>query len=258
MARRATFIEQMQAEHENLLIVDAGNALSGSQGLTSQTEGSVMIASMSLMGYDAMALGRLDLGWGASTLRERMAESTFPLLSANVVISETGELFAQPYIVLDVDGHSVGLVGLTEPLGVVPPRAGDEETLLVRDPVEYGFSYVDAVAQETDIVIVLSHMGQALDELLAEEVPAVDVIIGGRDGTILHPAQYGDKGAIITQVGTRGQLVGSLDIQFDAAGQIEDFYGNMVLLDEDYADDPDQLMLLERYQEAQRGVTPGS
>jgi len=247
LARRATFIKQSREKYPQALLLDAGNALAGTEGLAASTKGKANIEAMNLLAYNALALGELDLSLGPTILRERMKEARFPFLSANTVISQTGQLFAQPYIILNVGGRRVGIVGLTEPLPPLPRVAGEKETLLVRDPIQFGRPYVEKVVKEAEIVILLSHMGQALDEALAAQVSGIDVIIGSKDRTVLVPVRYGGAGPVIAQAGSQGQFVGFVELKIDRAGVVIAFSGKAELLTEKYADDPEVVKLLSKY-----------
>jgi len=57
--------------------------------------------------------GRRNWPWGAELLQQRMGEAEFAVLSANAVFSDTGRLVAQPYTTLEMDGHRLGIIGLT-------------------------------------------------------------------------------------------------------------------------------------------------
>jgi len=65
------------------------------------------------MGYDAMALGEVDLQLGEDTLRQLIDDAHFPVLSANVIVRSTGDLFTAPYVVLERGGRRIGVIGLT-------------------------------------------------------------------------------------------------------------------------------------------------
>lgn len=247
MARRATFIKQVRGSAENVLALDSGNVLVGVQGLSEQTQGEVIIDALNLMGYTAITLGANDLRLGPTVLRERMAQAEFPIVSANITIAETGKLFADPYAIVEIAGHRLGIIGFTEPVGQLPAVTGESESFTIQEPLEFGLPYLQAALQEADIVIVLSHLGQALDEALAKQVAGLDVIIAGRDGMVLNPARYDSTGPVIAQAGTQGQLVGQLELALNARGQVVAFGGKPVLLTDAYAYDPEMLALLDRY-----------
>ena len=92
VARRATTINQEKKKNPYTLVLDAGDSLVGDQDPALKTQGKSSVEAMNRLGYDAMALGPADLALGLETLRARMAEAKFPMLSANAVVTGTEEL----------------------------------------------------------------------------------------------------------------------------------------------------------------------
>ena len=90
MARRATKIKQVRGSVQNVLLLDAGNALYAAQGVNKTTQGKYMVEAMNRLGYDAMLLGDQDFAWGVDVLKQRIAEARFPVLSANVFVGGGG------------------------------------------------------------------------------------------------------------------------------------------------------------------------
>ena len=225
-------------------MLDSGNALHGADGLVLETSGRAVAMAMSAMGYDAMALGRHDLALGTSTLHARMEESSLHMLSANTVLADSNELFTQPYLLIKRAGYTIGILGLSEPLGTVDVASEGDTALVILDPFEFSLPHIQSVIAEADVVIVLSNMGRAMDEMLASSLSGIDIIIGGRDRLIMPPTRYDTTGPIMVQVGSRGQLIGLLEVEISAAGDLVGFEGKPYLLTAKYADDPVVVELL--------------
>ncbi len=184
--------------------------------LGDKTKGEVIVAGMNLMEYDAMALGPRELSLGVDVLRQRMEEAGFPMLSANVVLSGSEELFAEPYRIVEIDGHRVGVIGLTR----VP--ADDLRGFEVLDPGEAAGRFVPQVAEQADVVIILTNMTYPTGLALAAAVPEIDLLIAGRAEQIPNkPEQVPSTGTLAVttepprqrhtgrQVGTLTATVGS-------------------------------------------------
>ena len=169
------------------------------------------------------------------------------MISANVVVAETGQLFTQPSITLQKGGLKIGIVGLSEKTETPAAKAGEKETLLVQDPMTVGKAYVEKLAKEVDVLIVLSHMGNALDEQLAAQLPAVDLIVGGKDRMLLHPTRYDTNGPLISQATIEGQIFGIADLKIDRAGVVQRFSGKLEAMSESYAEDAAMVALLAKY-----------
>lgn len=202
---------------------------------------------MNLMGYDALGLGAGDLQLGTDVLRTRMEEATFPFLAANV--ERDGQPFGSAYALRDLDGHTVALIGLTELLP--SPIAGFE----TKDPVEVARSVIDGLPSEVDIIIVLAHVGLDTELQLRDEVPDIDVIVGGsRVFRTATPLWDEETGVLILpseqpSPGHAGRLLGKATLSFDPSGRLLDHDAQMISLGPDIPDDPAQAALLQEYLE---------
>jgi len=248
VARRVTFIERERAQSPNVLVLDAGNAFFGEEA-----RGRLILEAMNAMGYDAMAIGDRDFWFGVGGLRKLMAEAKFPFLSANIVLSDTGELLAQPYIIKEIGGRKVGIIGISSPVvtriaNSPPGLAGPvKETVTVKDVLETARECVEKVRKETNIVIVLSNLGSDEDQWLARSVPGITVIVGGRDRVRLYPPlKIEETGTLIVQAYLAGEYMGRLHLTIDGQGVVTDYEGELVALTPDFPDDPEMKALVEK------------
>jgi len=239
VARRATGIKQLRSQNPNLLLLDAGNALTG-QDVANQSRGLAIVEAMNLMGYDALALGAAELQLPLPELRAAIAQARFKVLSANVVTVD-GKLLVEPYAVLEVGGRRVGLLGLTG----TDARNPD---LTVRDPLTTAQEYVPRLAQEADLVVVLSNAGLTTNQQIAARVPGIAVLVGGGGRTYLQqPEVINPTRTVMVQAGYEGRWLGVLQLQLDNRHVITDQQGQLWLLDRTVADDPDMVALVNRY-----------
>ena len=61
VARRATAISLERQRAEHVLVLDAGNSLLNDRDPARKTKGQTSVEAMNRMGYNAVALGMLDL-----------------------------------------------------------------------------------------------------------------------------------------------------------------------------------------------------
>ena len=134
-------MKEVRKTSENVLLLDGGNTLFGSKPLVQQTQGQAIVEAMNLLGYDAMVLGDLDFLLGLDLLAQHMKEAEFPVLSANAVIQETDQLFATPYVIKEIGGHKVAIIGLTNQEAADASGGG----IVVLDPLETLEDLVDEV-----------------------------------------------------------------------------------------------------------------
>lgn len=226
------------------MLLDAGNTLFGNQTLVQQTEGQAIVEAMNLLGYDAMVLGDMDFRLGLNVLRQRMEEAEFPILSANVVIPETDQLFATPYVVREMGDHKVAIIGLTNQEAANASGGG----IVVLDPLKALKDLMDEVGAESDVIIVLSHLGTAVDMQMAGAVRGIDLIVGGQSRDVLDPPVWDESTrTVIAQAGHQGQRIGVVSLKIDRQGEVADHQGQVVLLTDEFADDPEMMAFLDQY-----------
>lgn len=225
-----------------MLVLDAGDSLLG-QPVSLQSKGAAIVEVMNAMGYDAMAVGRLDLSKGVEAIMERAGEARFAIVSCNLVRKGTREPILSPSTVIERGGVRYGILGVTEPEALQSPGVADVADVL--DPIEAVREALPDLQARSDVVIVLSHLGLDLDSALAEAVPGIDVIIGGRTRQLMKvPEVVGDT--IITQMGYDGEFVGRLDVTVQEDGRLSDPTVTLIDLTPDYADDPELTGLVWR------------
>lgn len=206
-----------------------------------------MVDAMNLMGYDAMTIGDQDLQLGPEVLRERMAEATFPFLSANVILASDGELLAQPYALLQFGDREVAIIGLTWDFEEQTPAEIAEHYILL-EAEDALARYVSELEKQTDIIVVLSNMGHEEDQRLSSLVPGIDLIVGSRS-RIPMPVGWRNEetGTIIVEAGSQGEWLGRRALHFDSAGQVTEYSDELLTLAPDYVDDPAMRALLDSY-----------
>jgi 2',3'-cyclic-nucleotide 2'-phosphodiesterase (5'-nucleotidase family) len=224
--------------------LDAGNTLFGNQPLVQQTQGKAVVEAMNLLGYDAMVLGEEDFQLGVEVLRQRMEEAEFAILSANVVISGTNQLFATPYVIKEIGDHKVAIIGLTNQ----EAANASGRAIAVLDPLEALQGLMDDVSKEADVIIVLSHLGMEVDVQMADRVKGIDLIIGGKSQDVLDPPVWIEpNGTVIAQAGHQGQQIGVVSLEIDSQGKVAGHKGEVVLLTDEFADDPEMRAFLDQY-----------
>jgi 2',3'-cyclic-nucleotide 2'-phosphodiesterase (5'-nucleotidase family) len=229
------------------LLLDSGDALIGGGVLGDSTQGEAVVAGMNLMGYNAMALGPKELSLGAEVLRQRLAEAEFPILSANVVSKDGGELVALPYDVLEAGPYRVGVIGLTRPTN---EALADFQVL---DPQEAAARAVPEVTAQTDVVILLTNLEYRPALALVEAVPGVDLVIAALPGQLPNQAvrlpATGTLAVTAEQPLQRhtGRRVGRLAVTVGSDGTLAGEEWASVEMGPRIADDPEMRALLERY-----------
>jgi 2',3'-cyclic-nucleotide 2'-phosphodiesterase (5'-nucleotidase family) len=121
--------EEGYTEEGPFLILSGGDMWTG-PAISTWFQGESMVEVMNAMGYDAAAIGNHEFDFQVAVLYDRLEQAEFPFLSANIREKATGNIpdFAQPYVVEEVNGIQVGLIGLsstTTPTSAFPDYVED-------------------------------------------------------------------------------------------------------------------------------------
>ncbi|RNA30440.1 trifunctional nucleotide phosphoesterase -like [Brachionus plicatilis] len=129
------------------LVLFSGDALSPSS-ISMLVEGRQMIEILNKFHIDCACLGNHDFDFGLDVLMTHIENSNFPWLISNAFDAYTKKPLAnvKDKHIIEKDGLKVGLIGLN-----------------------------------CDIVIALTHMRWVNDTILAENVPEIDLFLGGHD-----------------------------------------------------------------------------
>ncbi len=196
------------------ILLDAGDAFQGTY-VSNSNQGTAMVEVMNLAGVDAMVLGNHEFDWGLDVLRARIAQARFPCLAANLATDRGVALEGiAPYAILDAGQARIGVLGLTyHDLGTIV-KASAIEGLHSLPPVEAVTRYLPELQAGSDLVIVLSHLGEEGDRTLAEAVPEIPLIVGGHSHSAFPDGlRVGDT--LIVQAGAYGALLGHVELALD-------------------------------------------
>jgi 2',3'-cyclic-nucleotide 2'-phosphodiesterase/3'-nucleotidase len=178
IAKVATLIKSVRKEHPNVLLIDSGDTIQGSplesfHGRKNNQPPDPMMLIMSSLNYDAMAVGNHEYNFGLKVLEKARNEANFPWLSANTYDKSTRKPHYKSYIVKEVAGVKIGILGLTTP-GVPnwdnPPNYAGLE---FHEPVAEARKWVSILRnqEQVDVVVIAMHMGLEEDLRTGEVSP---------------------------------------------------------------------------------------
>jgi 5'-nucleotidase/UDP-sugar diphosphatase len=253
VARQLTVVKQIRAEGGNSLLLDAGDRFTGTL-FHQQYKGQDNVQIMNLLGYDAMTLGNHEFDNGDEVLAAFIDGLNFPVVSANIDFSASDVLAGKvaPYVVLDVGGEQIGVVGLITPETAILSSPGDE-LVFSDDLAGMAQAAVDELTGEgVNKIILLTHIGYYADVALAPALAGVDIIVGGHSHTLESNLYSGAEGpyptelesasgepVLVVTAASKNEFLGRLDVEFDAAGVLADWDGDVILLSQYITPDPD-------------------
>ncbi|MBM7118019.1 bifunctional metallophosphatase/5'-nucleotidase [Archangium primigenium] len=221
LARLSTLRKRMLAESPNTLFLMAGDTLGPSVESTVY-KGKQMIDAWNALGVDYAVLGNHEFDFGPDVLRQRIRESRFTWLGANVMDKETRRPFGDtpPFVIRDVGGVKVGLFGVL--LGKTKYSSKPGPDVYFTDTCQKARELVPQMkAQGAQVIIGLTHLFVAEDKVLARCAP-IDLIIGGHEHVMMQAVSNGtpivkmssearELGRVTLHVGTRSGKLKSMD-----------------------------------------------
>jgi 5'-nucleotidase/UDP-sugar diphosphatase len=261
VALQATVVHQIREEAPNSLLLDAGDRFTGSIFHTFY-RGQDNAQIMNLLGYDAMLTGSYEYTHGAQVLADFVSELDFPVLATNIDFSGSPELVDSivPFVVLEVGGQQIGILGVTQADSRVRPVSG---LAFSSDYAGVAQAVIDTMSAEgVNKIIVLSHLGYFNDLDLVTQLSGVDVIVGSDTNTLLsntlpdaegpYPAVTqnadGDT-ALVVQAYFNNLVMGRLDVEFDANGVVTAWMGDAISLTADITPDTEMTELVAQLRE---------
>ena len=273
LAKLATLIKQARKETPSLLLIDTGDTIQGTplayyHNRKNNTPVDPMMLVMNSLHYDCMTLGNHEYNFGLPVLEKARHEANFPWISANIYKAGTNEPAYTPYIVKEISGVRIGILGLTTP-GI--PHWEDPENYAgheFRETVAEARKWVALLRERehVDGVVIAMHMGLEEDPIegrrnvgavenenaalaIARTVPGVDFIALAhthRDFPALVV-----NGVLLAQAGRWGDHLVKADLFFakDASGRwaITSKASGSIPVRSEVAADPDVLALTESY-----------
>src|SRR6266403_87253 len=120
IAKVATLVKEARKNDPDLLLVDSGDTIQGTpleyfHNKKNNTPPDPMMLAMNALHYDSMTVGNHEYNFGLKVLEKARSEAKFPWLSANTYNTGTAATHYQPYIVKEIGGVRVGVLGLTTP-----------------------------------------------------------------------------------------------------------------------------------------------
>lgn len=212
--------DERRRDPHHTLVLDAGDTTMGYL-LSDYFKGRPILDSMNTMGYDAQALGNHDFDNGVATLAERLRDTGAPVLAANLINKKNDSGLCgttQPFIIREIDGIKIGIVGLTteDSIKMLSYRE-DAEAVGATSPESSLEKYLPELkSMGADVTIVLSHCGIEKDREIAEKFPEISIIVGGHSHTALHTPERVGRTTIM-QAGCNGAFLGKGEFEIESS-----------------------------------------
>jgi len=243
-----TLYDRLTAGRDNVLKLHAGDAITGDLYYT-LFKGEADAALMNEVCFDAFALGNHEFDDGDAGLARfldhlKSGECQTPVLAANVKpevgvspLTKNSETdYIQPWVVLDVSGVQVGIIGIDIAIKTKNSSNPDETTQFL-DETETAQKMIDELTgQGVKHIVLLTHYQYKNDLAMAGKLTGVDVIVGGDSHTLLgdfadvglnsagaYPTLVKDAAGntvCVAQAWQYSAIVGELNVSFNDDGTV--------------------------------------
>jgi 2',3'-cyclic-nucleotide 2'-phosphodiesterase (5'-nucleotidase family) len=216
ISRRSHYINTVRDQGKKVLLLDGGNALAIGQPGNETERGKArkraefILNLYGKMGYDAVNIGDTDLVLGLEYLRTLQKHSPVPFLSANLKEKKTRKTVFKPYLVKEIQGLKVGIIGLMTQS--IPPMLNKIRGYFVEDPAKVATDTINGALLDCDIIIALAHMNHSEIESFAQKVPKISIIIGGHNRSYMDAKMV--NRSLWVQSDAFGFQIGRLDVRW--------------------------------------------
>jgi 5'-nucleotidase len=246
LARVSALRKQIMRESPNTLFLLSGDTISPSVE-SIRFKGAQMIDAWNAVGLDYSVFGNHEFDFGPEVLRQRMAESKFKWLGANVVDAKTGKIFADtpPFEVREMGGVKVGIFGIVLPETKTTSSPGPDVEF--RDSCETARQIIPQIrAAGAKAIVALTHLSLEEDKALARCAPGINVIIGGHEHSLL---QSSSGGVPIFKMTADAREMGRIDLNIDPkTGEVASIDWQIIPVNASVPEDADFAVVTKKYE----------
>ncbi|XP_065076026.1 apyrase-like [Ochlerotatus camptorhynchus] len=255
-----------QYKEQNPVYLNAGDNFQGTFWYT-LLRWNVTSYFLNLLPADAVTLGNHEFDHGIAGVVPFMETLKSPIVVANIDDSQEPTMQGkyQKSVVIERDGRKIGVIGVIHHL---------TDTLSMTERLKF-LDEIEAINGEAEklktsgvnIIVVLSHCGITIDKKIAAQCGDVDIVVGGHSHTFLYNGsaeglpdvpedsypvvveQTSGRKVLVVQASSFTKVVGRLTAYFDDAGNLMEWEGNPIYLDESVLKDPQILHELVPWRE---------
>lgn len=250
-ARMKSYVEDVRNQKEGkVLLLDGGDTFHGTYPVI-ESKGKILPPLLNDLGVDAMT-AHWEFAYGPEAFNSLVDLLTYPMLAINCYKKKTDELAYEPYIIKEINGVKVAIIGIAATIidKVMPAHFSQGLYFTLGNKELPG--YIEKVKNQegADIVLVLSHLGYPQDIKLAKEVDGIDILLSAHTHNRIYEASK-INGALVFQSGCHGSFIGHMDLVVEDK-KIVDYRHKLVLLDEDIKEDEKMKSKIDKLMEKDR------
>ena len=250
-ARMKSYIDQIRGQKDgNVLLLDGGDTFHGTYPVV-KSKGKVLAPLLNDLKIDAMT-AHWEFAYGPKAFDSLLDSLNYPMLAINCYDKETDELVYDPYIIKEVNGVKVAIIGIAATIidKVMPPHFSEGLYFTLGNEELPGYINQVKNIENADIVLVISHLGYPQEIKLANEVDGIDILLSAHTHNRIYEAVEINE-TIIFQSGCHGSFLGQLDLIIEDK-KIVDYKYKLVLLDQKVKEDQTMKTKINQIMESDR------
>ena len=212
-SRVATYLKTKRYEskvnNESFWTLDIGDHMDRLHPITEATMGKANVELLNNLHYDFATIGNNEgITLSQKSLYHLYDDANFELICSNLecTVTEDPTWLLRSQTIYSQQGVKIGLIGLTA-------RFNPYYHLLGWN-VESPYETIERELQQLhdcDIIVLMSHVGIHLDQVIAERYEAIDVIIGSHTHHLFHEEETVNQ-SILTAAGKHCEYVGEVTL----------------------------------------------
>lgn len=242
VARLATLLERLRAQHGHFAFVSSGDLVGASPLASGYFDDEPAIEAMNSLGLDFNGVGNHEFDRGAAELRRLQAGgcpsggcksgrhfdgAKFQFLAANVITSDTGKTLFPPYAIREFGGIKVAFIGVTlKQTPAILPRVASAGLAFLDEVETVNRLVPDLQRAGIEAIVVLIHQGGfnrggpndctdfrgPIIDIVKQFDRAVDVVVSGHT----HQAYICRiEGRLLTSAGSYGRALTAIALRLD-------------------------------------------
>ena len=161
----------------------------------------IIVSTFNEIGCHAFSPGSKDFAAGLKFIQKMQMMANYPFISANILDVNGNRLF-DPYIIADVEGVSVGIIGLASNF--------IHSDIYIQDPIEALNELVDEVNGQSDVLVLMFDPEEAdIIKMQASGLP-IDLVIRSKSKT--RSQDGGRRDVPSYSCGDRGKYLYQFDL----------------------------------------------
>lgn len=237
LAKIYTKVKEIRASNKNTLLVDSGDLLQGTPltsyfGSVEKDKINPMVKAFNFMKYDAFSVGNHEYDYGLDSIYKASKDAKFPFLSTNTFFYKNTKGPFPSFVVKNVNGIKVGIMGFTTPGVSVWSKGIVEKKLDFRDIVESARDVLPEIKKMVDVVVLIPHTGlhdqkglegynsaetgippENVGRELAKNFPDIDVLLLGHTHTEIK--ELFENGVLISQADKFGNRLSIAELDLE-------------------------------------------